>query len=492
MRTAGTNPGGSEGSAYQDQDGYIVLGDGESSAPQGTLSITADGSYDVSDYAMATVAVVKTYTATISGSGHNSKCCVKKNNTGTAYYTNGDTFTFTDNDDLSISYASASTSYDAYLMVNGVVIDNTITGVKTYTVTKPRADVTIELAYSTTSDVTVNIVTSVVTITSKGFSPVGGRVFAEVDVGELSETELKAYIQRNNTFTDINWPDGLTKIGTGAFADCVYFNPSKLPDTVTEIGPRAFMKSNTNATLSLTSLPSGVTSIGEYAFYGNPRLALTSLPSGIVVIYQYTFYNCTNLALTSLPSGIVSIGSSAFFSCRNVAFTSLPSSLKTISSDAFRGAGITSISCDGAITSFQNNAFTGNSTYSSLLTSASFPNMALTSTIGSAFGSTTAAYACQLLEFCDIGSTTGIGSSAFANCYSLATLVLRKTASVCTLSNVSAFTNTPMSGYNNQTGTVYVPSALIDSYKTATNWSTLYNNGTVTFEAIEGSDYELE
>lgn len=53
----GTATGGDEGSAYQDEDGYIVLGEGESSAPQGTLSITANGTHDVSAYASAVVDV---------------------------------------------------------------------------------------------------------------------------------------------------------------------------------------------------------------------------------------------------------------------------------------------------------------------------------------------------------------------------------------------------------------------------------------------------
>ena len=115
--------------------------------------------------------------------------------------------------------------------------------------------------------------------------------------------------------------------------------------------------------------------------------------------------------------------------------------------------------------------------------------MALTSSISTVFGSATAAYACQQLEFCDIGSTTGIGANAFANCLALDTLVIRKTT-LCTLSNVSAFTNTPL-GSGGTGGTVYVPSALISTYQTATNWSTLYSGGTITFAAIEGSDYDL-
>ena len=44
--------------------------------------------------------------------------------------------------------------------------------------------------------------------------------------------------------------------------------------------------------------------------------------------------------------------------------------------------------------------------------------------------------------------------------------------------------------YNNPTdSTIYVPSALISTYQTATNWSTLYNMG-VTFAPIEGSIYD--
>ena len=69
--------------------------------------------------------------------------------------------------------------------------------------------------------------------------------------------------------------------------------------------------------------------------------------------------------------------------------------------------------------------------------------------------------------------------------------MLRRTSAICALGNTNSFTNTPMAGYNSLTGTVYVPEDLISSYQTATNWSTLYNNGTVTFTKIEGSIYEL-
>ena len=61
--------------------------------------------------------------------------------------------------------------------------------------------------------------------------------------------------------------------------------------------------------LALTSLPTGLTSIGTNAFHGCTSLALTSLPPGLTSIGTNAFYGCTSLALTSLPTGIASIGS---------------------------------------------------------------------------------------------------------------------------------------------------------------------------------------
>lgn len=107
------------------------------------------------------------------------------------------------------------------------------------------------------------------------------------------------------------------------------------------------------------------------------------------------------------------------------------------------------------------------------------------------WGSTTAANACQHLEVCDIGKAKSIAANTFANCYKLQTLIMRRTGSVTTLANVSAFLNTPLRGRNSLTANIYVPSALIDSYKAASVWTTINGYGYVTWNAIEGSPYEL-
>lgn len=283
-------------------------------------------------------------------------------------------------------------------------------------------------------------------------------------------------------------PSNLTKIGNYAFYGCSNLALTSLPSGVTSIGTYAFYGCGN---LALTSLPSGVTGIGNCAFQNCSKLALTSLPSGVTIIGSNMFRSCSNLALTSLPSGVTSIDTYAFFGCSNIALTSLPSGVKTIGASAFYNCkSIPSIECDGTITTFGNSSFVGSTTSQMQLTSASFPNMEVSS-LGTAFGSTTAANACKQLAFADVGKTKAIAANAFANCYALQTLVLRRTDAICTLSNVSAFLNTPIRGYNSLTGTVYVPSALISTYQTATNWKTLYSGGTVTFAAIEGSQYEL-
>jgi hypothetical protein len=82
-----------------------------------------------------------------------------------------------------------------------------------------------------------------------------------------------------------------------------------------------------------------------------------------------------------------------------------------------------------------------------------------------------------------------IANGVFNGCKKLKTLILRRDVNPTSIVNVGAFTNTPFAS-GGTGGTVYVPLSLIESYKTATNWSTLYAAGTCNFVAIEGSEYE--
>jgi hypothetical protein len=87
-------------------------------------------------------------------------------------------------------------------------------------------------------------------------------------------------------------------------------------------------------------------------------------------------------------------------------------------------------------------------------------------------------YMCPKLEYADCGQLGNVTAQTFASCTALKTLILRKTSSICTLSNANGVSG---SGISKGTGYIYVPSALIDTYKTETNWSTFADQ----FRAIE-------
>ena len=109
-----------------------------------------------------------------------------------------------------------------------------------------------------------------------------------------------------------------------------------------------------------------------------------------------------------------------------------------------------------AATSIGNYAFQA----CSALTTVNFP---VATSIGSrAFNS------CSALTTADFPAVTRISSNAFQACSKLTTLILRS-GTMATLSNTSAFSDTPIAS---GTGYIYVPAALVDTYKAATNWTT--------------------
>lgn len=88
---------------------------------------------------------------------------------------------------------------------------------------------------------------------------------------------------------------------------------------------------------------------------------------------------------------------------------------------------------------------------------------------------------CSELEFADLGYVSVVRAGTFGNCAKLSVVILRR--STVALSEQGVFYN---SGINKGTGYIYVPRNLIESYKSATNWS----NYADRFRALE--DYTVD
>lgn len=97
---------------------------------------------------------------------------------------------------------------------------------------------------------------------------------------------------------------------------------------------------------------------------------------------------------------------------------------------------------------------------------------------------------CSSLETVDCGSPSGWFVGTFSGCSALKNLILRNTS----VQNLNQTPSAAQLGgiYSNPSqAAIYVPTALINDYKIATNWSALYALNNNIFKAIEGSVYEL-
>ena len=228
----------------------------------------------------------------------------------------------------------------------------------------------------------------------------------------------------------------MTSIGNSAFTDCTSLEAVH----ITDIGKWAaidfdyyhanplYYAGNLYLNGELVTgeliIPDGVTSIGNYAFYGYDRLTSVTIPDSVMRIGRDAFGECTSLEsvyitdivkwvaidfaeyddnplyyagnlylngelVTDLviPDGVMSIGSYAFRGCRSLTSITIPDSVMRIGNYAFAYCtSLSSVTIGSSVTSIGYATFMGCTS----LTSVTIPN-----------------------------SVTSIGSSAFWDCYSL-------------------------------------------------------------------------
>lgn len=122
--------------------------------------------------------------------------------------------------------------------------------------------------------------------------------------------------------------------------------------------------------------------------------------------------------------------------------------------------------------------------YFTWLTTIVFPNLSSMNTgTGQCLSGNTG------LTKCDFGPVKTIAGGCFNGDSKLTVLILRRPSAITTLASINAFSNTPFAS-GKAGGTLYVPSALISNYQSATNWSTILGYANNSIQPIEGSVYE--
>ena len=149
-----------------------------------------------------------------------------------------------------------------------------------------------------------------------------------------STSNLAPWNSYKNSITSLVVESGVTTIGNYAFYNCNQLVTASLPDSVTTLYTAAFR--NCTA-LTNVNLPANLGNWGlsDNVFNGCTSLTQITIPSKVKYIQGYAFLNCSALTSVSIPEGVTSIGNSAFKGCSSLTELTLPGSVNTISTSAF-------------------------------------------------------------------------------------------------------------------------------------------------------------
>lgn len=152
-------------------------------------------------------------------------------------------------------------------------------------------------------------------------------------------------------------PTGVTTIGLFAFKGCARLTSVTIADTVSYIDDDSFYGCTG---LRSVTIPDSVEAIGNKAFEGCTALDSVTLPSGIDSIWSDTFRGCVGLTSVTLPYGLKDIGSNAFRGCVGLTSLTLPDTLTAIRNSAFAECtGLSFVTLPNGTVSVESYAFMG-------------------------------------------------------------------------------------------------------------------------------------
>ena len=209
-----------------------------------------------------------------------------------------------------------------------------------------------------------------------------------------TEGNVKTLVGYFGDRTSITIPNSVTSIGSYAFYKCSSLTSLTIPDSVTSIGYGAFagcyrlVEVYNLSSLNITkgsiangdvgryaldiytdkNVPSKLTKENDFVIhtegnvktlvgYFGDRTSIT-IPSGVTSIEDYAFRECRSLTSITIGNSVTSIGDWAFSYCSSLTSITIPNSVTSIGNCAFRDCrSLTSITIPNSVTSIGDYAF---------------------------------------------------------------------------------------------------------------------------------------
>ena len=189
----------------------------------------------------------------------------------------------------------------------------------------------------------------------------------EVEVASADDGKTVIEIPKTIAYDGVTYH--VTVIGEGAFEGRSDISYLFIPSSITSIGEYAFIDCGSNIIVNIENLEawcqvelgnehsSPLSSAKTFKLNGAEVKSL-SIPNGVESISNFAFYQCRSITSLHIPGSVKTIGSSAFEDCTGLTSVSLSEGTETISGSAFEGcSGLTRINLPSSITAISINAF---------------------------------------------------------------------------------------------------------------------------------------
>lgn len=186
---------------------------------------------------------------------------------------------------------------------NGIRVDNITIGLPTLI----QSDIIYEIDLNNKKAFVVGANQSIIS------APIAGNIMFNSISYPVVEITQSAFANKTN-LTSVTIPSSITTIGAGAFLNCGKLSSINIPDNVEIIGNEAFWGTG------LTSITFNANLCSDFEYSKSPFNNLSNLQTVTIgekvrSIPAYFLENCAKITSISIPSGVSSIGEGAFYTC---------------------------------------------------------------------------------------------------------------------------------------------------------------------------------